>query len=86
MIVDIFVPPTHCMNCVRTKFNLKLEGVEYRERPLSDLSVQDVMDLRAAGHCQAPVVQSEVGVFSGRLSRDQARVLKKCLLAAEASA
>lgn len=86
MVVDVFVPPTHCMNCVRTKFNLKLEKVEYRERPLSDLSAQQIVELRAAGHLQAPVVMTAAGVFSGSLSREQIRALKESPLSAEASA
>lgn len=69
MTITVYSKP-HCPQCDRTKHDLDMLGIDYRSIDLSrDREQRD--RLVAAGHRQAPVVETEHGAWSGY---DQARI------------
>jgi len=95
-MVDVVVYTTPaCSQCMSTKRMMDKKGIQYREVDLSK-DLDKLEELRAQGHTQAPIVTTDIKIWSGfrfdkidslakYLHSDEAKVSAKELASSEAA-
>jgi len=64
-MVDVVVYTTPaCSQCFSTKRMMDKKGIQYREVDLSK-DLEKLEELRAKGHSQAPIVETDIKMWSG---------------------